>query len=180
VVGEKTYLTARCPSLGKHQLSAAGDYRGWGNREWRSFIEAATKMFPHCDVDGELQSLRIKIGCRRMLGESPVVDDDRGGERLEIVHTLKVHHSRSRGYVRIAGGGTFSRRAELRNLGFRWNPGARAWEMGYSDRMLDIARRFAEANDTPLDPVEAGYTRCPECARWIPEGSVCVCRVSES
>jgi len=175
VAGKDTHLIARFPFSGKCQISAPGNYCEWGDREWGSFAEVVARRFRRPDVNEELRALRAKLRRRRMLGESSVVDDDRDERRLEAVHTLEMRHSQSHGYIRITGGGTFSHRAELRNLGLRWNPASKAWEAQHSDRMLELARRFVEANDAPSDPAELGYARCSRCGRWIPEGSTCAC-----
>lgn len=172
----RTYLTALSPTpAAKQQVRLEGDFSKWSTNRWRALL-AKAEGFRRPDLERDLRGLMDEVLNERASEESPVVDGDRDGRRLQKVHTLELHYSREKNRIEVRGTATYEHRSKLRELGLRWNPSAKAWESGFSEKILRSAEEYVAENDTAYDPGVIGYERCPSCGRWKPKELQCSCR----
>lgn len=163
----KTQLLAVAPtSADRRTISGEGSFVDWSGREWKNFLVEAQK-FGRSDLIRDLEELKDSIIKGQIPKETPVFDDD-AGEKPKVVHTLLVHYSREKGYVKVRGTVTHSHRKKFRSLDLRWDPSAGEWKAKLSGELLEAVVRYVNENSVAYDPEEIGYDRCSERGRWKP------------
>ncbi|MEM2618250.1 MAG: hypothetical protein QW356_02010 [Candidatus Hadarchaeales archaeon] len=127
-------------------IAERGRYPGWDPWKWLSFRDEARRAFGK-EVAEALGEIQRKQMAEWVKNEIQVVDDDYPASKIFFgSHSLKVNHSKSRGYIRISGS-TYALRDELVKLGARWNVEAKAWELPYSEENLKRAIGFLRKHD---------------------------------
>lgn len=168
VAGGRTILTAVAPApTTRKQITVKGRYFEWPHREWEFLRKLADRFYQCKDLDAELERVEEQSRKRWISAELPIVNDDNSVPRFWAAHSLELHVSRKRGYIRI-GGRTYGHRAELRRMKFAWDRGLKMWTAPFSDVLLRRATDFVRNHDRKVDPVAAGMVRCIHCGRWTP------------
>lgn len=170
----KTVLQLQSPAhSGEKEVSVKGRFRNWCAREWEALRIKAARFQQQCpEVVRELAKIERSVKIEK---ELHVVDDDAERQDIEGLHTLELSYSKTRGYIRIRGNGTFKISGELKALGMFWDPVRRAWSCGFSDATLCAGSELLRVHDEKRDPIAAGYVRCLECRQWNPRGVTCAC-----
>lgn len=171
----KTIITmiAPIPDIKRKQLVFSGDYREWVHGQWEFARRLVRQYWQREDLCQELENMETNIRKQRIREEVPLVDDDEDAlPQFWAAHTLEVHVSRTRGYVRIYGR-TFEIREELKRRRFQWYSARKYWHTEYSEENIKNAVEIAKKYDEKFDPVENNLSRCPCCNRWtLPRAQV--------